>query len=52
MIPRLDCLGLIEASTSSTCQMCIAGFRGLIASASLKPRPGVGGADGGFDSEA
>ena len=34
-IPRLDCLGLIEASNQDPVKQ-MAGFRGLIASASLK----------------
>ena len=36
MIPRLDCLGLIEASFGLGDGRAYCGFRGLIASASLK----------------
>ena len=36
LIPRLDCLGLIEASGTATDGFVATGFRGLIASASLK----------------
>ena len=38
-IPRLDCLGLIEARRYEFQQIPTARFRGLIASASLKPDP-------------
>ena len=36
-IPRLDCLGLIEARSSESTFSYATRFRGLIASASLKP---------------
>ena len=37
-IPRLDCLGLIEAPTIYAAFNVVSRFRGLIASASLKLR--------------